>query len=207
MLALMVMIYVGAATSGAHYNPAVTLALLVTKKIEFIEALLYIAFQFVGGLLAGFMVWFICMRPDNEPHNLGYIGTYPSIAMTSTQSATFGGEFWRAFFCEFFATFFLVWMVFGTAVDEDAKRNNEMGSVYGAAIGGTVAMSAFGIAKYTGAALNPARWLGPWIVALIATTAKERELQNGMGFLVYTLACSGGGIVAGILYSMVFMKK
>lgn len=207
MLALMVMIYVGAATSGAHYNPAVSLAMLVTGNQSFVETLLYMAFQFAGGLCAGFMVYFICMARAGEPHNMGYLGTYPSIGMTSAQSSTFGHEFWRAFFLEFLATFFLVWMVFGTAVDQVAVKRGGFGSVYGAAIGGTVAMSAFGIAKYTGAALNPARWLGPWIVAIIVTSSTERALQNSMGFLVYTLATTGGGIVAGITYKSLFLNK
>jgi len=204
MLALMVMIYIGAATSGANYNPAVTLALLVTKNMQFMDALLYIAFQFAGGLCAGFMVWFICMRPEGAGHNFGYVVTYPSVTMASANEALFGGYFWRAFCCEFFATFFLVWMVFGTAVDQTSVVAGRFPSVYGAAIGGSVAFSAFGIGKWTGAALNPARWLGPWIVSLLATTPEDRSLQNGMGWLVYTLATCGGGVTAGILYNSMF---
>jgi len=209
MLALMVMIYVGAATSGAHYNPAVSLAMLLTGNQTFIETLLYMAFQFAGGLCAGFMVWFICMRrdPPTSHFNLGYAVTYPHVAVTNAQAATMGGEFWRAFFMEFFATFFLVWMVFGTAVDQVNVRKGGFGSIYGAAIGGTVAMSACGIGSYTGAALNPARWLGPWIVSLMATTSEEKTAHNPMGFLVYTLGCFGGGAVGGLTYKLLFLPK
>jgi len=208
MLALMVMIYVGAATSGAHYNPAVSLAMLVTGNQTFVESLLYIAFQCLGGLCAGFMVWFICISKEDSIHNLGYIVTYPSTAQPSPQSV-FGSSFWRAFFCEFIATFFLVFMVFGTAVDQVNVRKGGFGSVYGIAIGGVVGFSAMGIGAWTGAALNPARWLGPWVVSLMAVSseAKAAATHNGMGFIIYTVATCGGGIVAGIVYKALFLSK
>merc|ERR1712025_1046127 len=117
----------------------------------------------------------------------------PSVGMTSSNAATFGFEFWRAFLCEFFATLFLVFMVFGTAVDQVNVRKGGFGSIYGAAIGGTVAMAACGIGK--------------WIVSLMATTSEQRALHNSMGFLVYTLACLGGGVVGGITYKALFLPK
>jgi len=208
MLALMVMIYVGAATSGAHYNPAVTLALLVTGNHKFVDSLLYIAFQFAGGLCAGFMVWFICISKEDALHNLGYIQTYPQIAVGANQGY-FGINFWRAFVVEFIATFFLVFMVFATAVDAENVRKANMGSVYGVCIGGVVGFSALGIGKFSGAALNPARWLGPWIVSLMAVSAtqKEQANDNGFAFIVYLAATCGGGIVAGITYKALFLNK
>lgn len=203
MLALMVMIYVGAATSGAHYNPAVSLAMLITGNQTFIETLLYMAFQFAGGLAAGFMVWFICMTPDKAPGRKDYSNTYPSVNTASGEDITIV----RAIFMEFFATFFLVWMVFGTAVDQVNVRKGGFGSVYGAAIGGTVAMSACGIGNYTGAALNPARWLGPWIVSLMACDAEQKKFHSSAGVLAYTIGCFGGGAVGGLTYKLLFLPK
>jgi glycerol uptake facilitator protein len=52
-MALTFFIYTGAGYSGAHYNPAVTLALMITKHIGPVDAVIYIAFQLVGGALAG----------------------------------------------------------------------------------------------------------------------------------------------------------
>jgi aquaporin Z len=52
-MALTFFIYTGAGYSGAHYNPAVTLALMITKHIAPVDGLIYIAFQLLGGALAG----------------------------------------------------------------------------------------------------------------------------------------------------------
>lgn len=202
MLALMVMIYVGAATSGAHYNPAVSLAMLITGNQTFIETLLYMAFQFAGGLAAGFMVWFICMQPDGAPERKNYSNTYPSVNINNGD-----GYLIKSIFMEFFATFFLVWMVFGTAVDQVNVRKGGFGSVYGAAIGGTVAMSACGIGGWTGAALNPARWLGPWIVSLMACKPEQKASHSDAGVLAYTIGCFGGGAVGGLTYKLLFLPK
>jgi len=204
MLALMVMIYVGAATSGAHYNPAVSLAMLITGNQTFIETLLYMAFQFAGGLAAGFMVWFICMQPESSPNRVGYASTYPKVNTDKGE-----GYLVKSIFMEFFATFFLVWMVFGTAVDQVNVRKGGFGSVYGAAIGGTVAMSACGIGGWTGAALNPARWLGPWIVSLMACSSDPDAKKNhsSAGVLAYTIGCFGGGAVGGLTYKLLFLPK
>jgi glycerol uptake facilitator-like aquaporin len=52
-MALTLFIYTGASYSGAHYNPAVTIAQTITKHIGPVDALIYIAFQLLGGALAG----------------------------------------------------------------------------------------------------------------------------------------------------------
>jgi len=100
-------------------------------------------------------------------------------------------------------------MVFATAVDAENVRKANMGSVYGVCIGGVVGFSALGIGKFSGAALNPARWLGPWIVSLMAVTAEQKTEagDNGFGFIVYIAATCGGGIVAGITYKALFLSK
>jgi len=141
MLALGIMIYIGAATSGAHYNPAVTIALLITKKHGFLDTIWYIIAQFLGGFLGGLMVWALTA----ETTNIVYAKTYPSVPLLDGDSKV--TPVVKACVCEFLATFFLVFMVFATAVDQRAPK-----SVYGIAIGGTVGMSAFGLGSISGAA-------------------------------------------------------
>lgn len=116
-LILGIMIYAGAATSGAHYNPAVTVALLLIKKIPVVEAVMYIVSQFVGGFVAGLLVsWFAVL---------------PSCGCPNGVSNPWYGRA-VAFGVELVATWFLMFVIMGTAVDSRAPSG-----VYGIAIGGT----------------------------------------------------------------------
>ena len=202
MLALGILIYVGAATSGANYNPAVSLALLLTKNLGCVDCLFYILFQFIGGFMGGFLVWGIGSINKGGPVVSQYCNTYPSFptqaASTVESSGQYSARIFQACFAEFFATFFLVFMVFATAVD---KRN--AGSVYGMAIGGAVGMSALGIGSITGGAMNPMRWLGPWIVG---GWGCKNSTQSGWGWLVYGVFTNLGGITAGLMYNMLFLS-
>src|SRR5438552_2391999 len=56
---LMVMVYMGGPVSGAHYNPAVTLAILINKKITTKDALTYMLFQLAGAMIAAFVFYFL----------------------------------------------------------------------------------------------------------------------------------------------------
>lgn len=197
-LALAIMIYIGAATSGAHFNPAVTLALLVTKKFDCIGTLFYIIAQVLGGFVAGLMVWAVNVGVTG----FEYGGTYPHVPRLLAGKDSFMPVV-TACMCEFIATFFLVFMVFATAVDERSPR-----SVYGICIGGTVGMSAFGIGGISGAALNPTRWVGPWIVSLWGcATSAEKEGHSSFGFIPYIFMTCLGGIVGGLTYSKCFLPR
>lgn len=230
MLALGIMIYVGAATSGAHFNPAVSFAMLITRREKsFIKMLMYMVFQFLGGFLAGFMVWIMSLSVVDGnltqvnggiPAGPGYAPKWSAMYCTSFPAVVLDGDkdkdsfikVVRACVAEFIATFFLAFMVWGTAVDQRCPR-----SVYGFAIGGVVAMSAVGIGKYSGAALNPARWLGPWIVGLWGcpggewygkdnvAQSGEKSMMTSAALLVYTIFPIAGGATAGLLYENVFL--
>jgi glycerol uptake facilitator-like aquaporin len=197
MLALGIMIYVGAATSGSHFNPAVSLALLFTKNLGCIDCIFYCLFQFLGGFFGGFLIWGI--HAQSEEQNKAklvepYCFSFPSIRSQSALES--GGQYsarvFQACFAEFIATFFLVFMVFGTALDTTSRT-----SAYGFCIAGAVGMSALG----SGSAMNPMRWLGPWIVGSWGCT---RGGHSGWAFLIYGVSTCLGGISAGILYKMFF---
>jgi glycerol uptake facilitator protein len=203
MLALGIMIYVGAATSGSHFNPAVSLALLFTKNVGCIDCIFYCLFQFLGGFFGAFLIWGIYAESDeaaklNKEKGEPYCSSYPHIAGKSVTET--GGQYsarvFQACFAEFFATFFLVFMVFGTALDTTSRT-----SAYGFCIAGAVGMSALGIGSITGGAMNPMRWLGPYIVSFWGCT---RGNQSGWGFLIYGVFTCLGGVSAGILYKVLF---
>lgn len=135
------MIYSLGDLSGAHINPAVTVAMVVAKCFPLREAVPYIAAQSVGALLASTTLRFL----------------YPSAkSLGPTLPA---GPIEQAFVLETLLTFLLVFVVFNTTLD--TKPENHLA---GFVIGGTVGVEVFVGGPITGASMNPARSLGPAIV-------------------------------------------
>jgi aquaporin Z len=142
---LMVMIYAGGHISGGHYNPAVTMAVLVRRRITLTDAVAYWVVQVVGGLLAaGLAYWII------NPANV----TAPSLS---------GRGLAAAIVVEALFTFALAYVMLNVATSK-AHPNN---SFYGLAIGFTVAAGAFAVGGVSGAAFNPAVSLAAAEIGLI----------------------------------------
>lgn len=139
---VMAMIYALGGISGAHLNPAVSLAFAIAGKFDWKNVLPYIASQIVGALLASFVLRLLF--PANEL--LG--ATLP--AGTATQS----------FVLEFLLTFFLMLVIINVATG-----SKEQGMFAGLAIGGTVLLEAMFAGPICGASMNPARSLGPAVVS------------------------------------------
>jgi len=133
---LFVMIYAGAHISGAHYNPAVTFAILIRKRITINDALVYWIAQIAGALAAWAIVKFIF---DIEG---------PGTSAVKSVSQGLGAEM--------LGTFALAYVVLNTAT---AKANTG-NSFYGLAIGFTVLACAFTFGGYSGGAFNPAVAIG-----------------------------------------------
>ena len=145
--ALMAMIYAGGHISGAHYNPAVTMAVLVRGRIGISEALGYFAAQLGGGLVAAAAVRLCVSAPQATP--TGH-------AMTA------------AVIAEFVFTFVLCFVVLNVATSTDHPDN----SFYGLAIGFTVAADAVAVGPISGAVFNPAVGIaGATLGMLTGTTA------------------------------------
>ncbi len=142
-LTLMVMIYAYGHISGAHINPAVTVALWVNKKIESRDAVGYIVVQLLGGIIAGFFLALILGSNDN---------------LGATTLAG-GVEWWQGLLLEAVLTFFLVNSVYNTAV------SGKGGPATGVTIGLTLGLSILMGGPLTGASLNPARTLGPAVAS------------------------------------------
>jgi aquaporin Z len=146
---LMVMIYAGGHLSGGHYNPAVTLAVLVRRRIGLRDAVGYWVVQFGAGLLAAVVV-----RTVIDPTRMA-----SAAAMTLT-----GRTLLAAFVVELLFTFALCYVVLNVATSKDHPDN----SFYGLAIGFTVVAGAFAVGAISGGAFNPAVTLGAAVMGMFA---------------------------------------
>jgi len=143
-LAVMAMIYAIGDVSGAHVNPAVTIAFWLARRLPGREAAPYVASQFLGALTASGLLW--CFYPSHA--TLG--ATLPSTSVGQS----------GAFAAEVLLSFVLMFVIIHVA--QGAK---EKGIMAGIAVGGTVTMAALVAGPLTGASMNPARSLGPALVS------------------------------------------
>jgi MIP family channel proteins len=176
-LILAVMVTATMRISG-HFNPAVTLGFLVTRRIEPVMAGVYIVAQLLGAMLAAYALRALFPEADAMAARLGGQAVASSIT---------GGQ---AIGLEALATFFLVFTVFGTAVDPNAPR------VGGLAIGLTVAADTLAIGPLTGASMNPARSFGPAVASGIFE-----------GQVVYWTGPIVGGLAAALLYDALLLRR
>ncbi len=181
--ALFFLIQTMAAVSGAHFNPAVTVALAATRQIRPPDAVIYIVAQLAGGVAAALLVRTLFTEfPNAEAQNYGA----PAI------SGRLGEKVGLGMLAEFIGTFFLVWAIAGAAVNP--RTNKDWAAL---TIGFTLGLGALVFAPLTGAALNPARAFGPTLVA---------NSFGGADFiLAYVLAPILGGLAAAFIYVTLFI--
>ncbi len=142
-LVIMAMVYATGHLSGAHINPAVTIAFTLSRHFPVREAAVYIAAQFVGAVAGALLL--LAVWPD-QPAELG--ATVPTIGAGS------------AFVYELVLTALLMFVI--TAVATDTRA---VGAAAAIAIGGTVGLDALFGGPVTGASMNPARSFGPALAA------------------------------------------
>lgn len=141
-LIVMALIYAFGEISGAHFNPAVTIAFTYAKKFPIKEVPKYVLAQCIGALLGATLL--LVLFPDNE-----FLGTtLPKI------------EVWRVFLFEIILTFFLMLVIINVSTG-----SKEIGIMAGIAIGGVVWLEAQFAGPITGASMNPARSIGPAIIS------------------------------------------
>jgi aquaporin Z len=140
---LVVMVYAGGHVSGAHYNPAVTVAVTLRGRCSPSDAIGYIVAQVLGAIAAAAVV--------------GHLkGDVAVTAMTPNVS--------HALLVEFLFTFALVYVVLNVATAKGTANN----SFYGLAIGSTVMCAAFAVGSISGGAFNPAVAIGASAMGLFA---------------------------------------
>ncbi len=147
---LFMLIQTLALISGAHFNPAVTVALTVIREIKPIDAAIYIVVQLAGGTLAA-LVTKLLLENEGDPLNYGAV---------AIDGRLDGEIFWGGFSIELIGTFFLLWAIIGVAVNPRATK--EWAAL---AIGATLGMLVMVLAPLTGAGFNPARVFGPALVS------------------------------------------
>lgn len=149
-LGIVAAVYAVASVSGAHINPAVTVGLAAVGRFPWREVPGYVAAQMAGGILAGVANSFLFRGPVSDKLLLGSTKPGPGVSV------------YAALGIEFTITFLLMVVVMATAVFEKAPGG---ASSAGLAIGLWVGAAVFLALPVSGASLNPARTLGPDIVA------------------------------------------
>ena len=179
-LALSVAVNAFGGVSGAHFNPAVTIAMLVTGRIPAGSAIGYIVTQLASATAAAFLCASVFPADAVAQANLGI----PLPAPWATSGVVFT--------LEFVMTFLLVIAIFGTAVDPRGAAVK----IGGFGIGLTVAFNILAAGAVTGASMNPARSFGPALV-------------HGMWawHMFYWVAPIAGGIAAAVIYDNLILDK
>lgn len=180
-VAIGIMIYAFGHISGAHINPAVTIAMMVTKNINVKNGAGYIGSQIVGAIVAAFAHMMILPEAGAKV-NFGTQGG-PSEFLNFSAASGLG--------VEIILTFFLVTTIFMAAVHRKAAAG-----MAGLAIGGMIFLIHLVGVPLTGASVNPARTLGPAIVS---------------GYWdfhwIYWVGPIVGAVIAGLIMQYVYVKK
>jgi aquaporin TIP len=176
-LAFGVMVAALAGASGAHFNPAISFGMLITRRMSITEFFAYVAAQLLGATVAAAILSLIFPSAVTAAAGLG------TPALGGGVSASSG------LIAEIVTTFFLVFVVFGTAVDSRSK----FGAAAGFPIGLMITAGILVTGPLTGGAMNPARWFGPALVG--------GHWDNAWIWLVGPLV---GGAIAALAYQNVF---
>jgi aquaporin Z len=140
--ALMVMVYAGGHISGAHYNPAVTLAVCIRGRCEWSQLIPYWITQILAAVIASLVAVYLVGKSGTPME----FKNMPAV-----------------FVAEFLFTFALAFVVLNSATSKDTTGN----SFYGLAIGMTVMAGAFAVGGISGGAFNPAVAVGAAMMKLV----------------------------------------
>ena len=177
-ITLMVMVYMGGHISGAHYNPAVTLAVWIRGKLKSEKIFGYMASQVFGAFVAALVA-------------------YELIGKSFVPSPALGIMIWKAVLIEILFTFALCSVVLATATSNKLEGNH----IYGLAIGFTLMVGAFAGGGISGGAFNPAVALGPMIFKALL------GVKNFSNLTIYLIGPFAGGILAALAFRYLNPKE
>ena len=210
-ITIAIAIYVTRNLSCAHFNPAVTFAMCVSKRLPWKEFPVYVISQLVGAVIAAALLW--VFFADSVAANLVATGA----TMSDPAVAGSAASIWIEVFpntgagvitpfvgalAEGVGVFLLVLVIFSMTEDCNVGRPND--NLFPLFIGLTVTMIICVVGPMTDAGLNPARDLGPRIVAALVGFGNACSLND---ILVYTVAPLIGGGLAAILFTQFIEKQ
>ena len=178
-LGLAVLVYMGAHISGAHYNPAVSLAMLISKKLSPKELGFYIFYQLLGAVFATYTLYFL----GNEDFSV--------VSNTSDIS--------QFIVAEILFTFLLVFVILNVALNKNIEGNQ----YFGLAIGLTVTAGAFSVGDISGAVFNPAISFGASVYSFIDPEVGTNALVSSDFFIYYLITGIVGAVVASYAYKKI----
>jgi aquaporin Z len=179
-LAMAIMVSALGHISGGHFNPAISIGFWVTKRIGTLDAFLYWAAQLLGGIAAAFLLKSVIPEETWRAVSLGTPALLRDFPVLS------------AIILEAVASFFLVLVFFATAVDDRGAFR----AIAGFGIGLAITLGILVIGPFTGAAMNPARSLGPALAS-----------NHWTNWGIYWIGPLAGGFLAGLLYNSLYLKR
>ena len=177
---IVALIYSFAHVSGAHFNPAVTIAFWTMGEFHRKNVIPYISAQVFGAILASICLYFLLNENFNSVSEVSYLG---STLPRGSESQAFGFEF--------ILTFILMIVISSSAVHGKATKD-----FAGLAIGLTVGLESMFAGPITGASMNPARSIGPAIVS-----------GNFEHLWIYILATCLGAMAASMVFLKIFKSE
>jgi MIP family channel proteins len=178
-LVIAVMVSSFAMISGGHFNPAVTLGFVVTRRIAIKLAVFYWIVQFSAAALAALLIKWVLPHAAYK----GIHGGAPAIDPSITAG--------KGVAIEAVLTFFFLWVIFASAVDSRGTFKQ----IAGLAIGLTITLDILMGGGLTGAMMNPARAFGPQLV--------DGDWKN---FWVWYIGPLAGGAIAALVYETLYLN-
>ncbi len=178
-LAIGVMVAAAGHISGGVYNPALTVALAATRRMPWSRVIPYVVAQCLGAIVAAFLLKAVADPAAASAVNLGNPALGRGVGLV------------QGLIVEIVLTFFLMFAVFGSAIDRRGPA-----TIAGLVIGLTITMDIFMGGELTGAAMNPARWIG--------TAIAQADFAN---WWLYWVGPIVGALLAAFLYCHLLLEE
>lgn len=179
-------IWFGGSISGAHYNPAITFATAIIKRIDWNLAIYYMIAQLMGALTAASLIFIQLDASTMELLSTKSVMGVPGPGSLNYEVSGMWGEV--------LGTFFLTYVYMATCVDDNPNKVQGIGAP---AIGMTLYLVIMTVGEVSGGGLNPARSLGP---AIVAGTYGKFQLIHLLGPFI-------GATIATVLYTYIYLSN